>query len=233
MHFHEWLRRTGRSHSTAGHYVGAIYGRLTAMTDGRLSDDMTLADYDALVADLTGRDDFVELNRRGNRMYANALRRYREFLVASEATVPVEVADIAEIERDAAIPATERLSLVRARLGQGLYRRQLIERWGRRCSVTGYADPRLLIASHIKPWYEATNAERLDPANGLLLTPNLDKVFDLGLITFDARSDGRIVFAKTLADPVRFGLREDMRLRTLGDGTAVYLEHHRRNVFLG
>ena len=56
--------------------------------------------------------------------------------------------------------------------------------------MTGYADTRVLIASHIKPWYRATNEERVNPMNGLILTPNLDKVFDLGLITFDPAEKG-------------------------------------------
>ncbi|HET9245398.1 MAG TPA: HNH endonuclease signature motif containing protein, partial [Xanthobacteraceae bacterium] len=42
-----------------------------------------------------------------------------------------------------------------------------------------------LRASHIKPWRESSDRERLDPANGLLLTANLDALFNDGLIAFD------------------------------------------------
>ena len=77
---------------------------------------------------------------------------------------------------------TEREAMIMARVGQGPFRDALIRRWGG-CSVTGCGAHELLIASHIKPWSKCTTpAERLGAANGLLLTPNLDKLFDRGLI---------------------------------------------------
>jgi hypothetical protein len=45
-------------------------------------------------------------------------------------------------------------------------------------------EPRHLKASHIKPWRDATDGERLDGANGLLLSPHIDHLFDEGYITF-------------------------------------------------
>jgi hypothetical protein len=45
-------------------------------------------------------------------------------------------------------------------------------------------EPRHLKASHIKPWRDATDAERLDGSNGLLLSPHIDHLFDEGYITF-------------------------------------------------
>jgi hypothetical protein len=38
----------------------------------------------------------------------------------------------------------------------------------------------------IKPWRDATDAERLDGSNGLLLSPHIDHLFDEGYITFFA-----------------------------------------------
>jgi putative restriction endonuclease len=40
-------------------------------------------------------------------------------------------------------------------------------------------------ASHIKPWCESTNEERLNGENGLLLTPSIDHLFDRGFISFE------------------------------------------------
>jgi hypothetical protein len=80
---------------------------------------------------------------------------------------------------------TEKDAIVKIRVGQGYFRDALIERW-KGCAVTQCKDPALLIASHIKPWSKCTTrAERLSPDNGLLLTPNLDKAFDRGFISFD------------------------------------------------
>ena len=46
-------------------------------------------------------------------------------------------------------------------------------------SSTGVAlPPELLRASHAKPWAKASDIERLDSFNGLLLSVHLDAMFD-------------------------------------------------------
>jgi putative restriction endonuclease len=60
-----------------------------------------------------------------------------------------------------------------------------MEYWGGRCPITGLEQPELLRASHIKPWADcATDAERLDVFNGLLLGAHIDAAFDSALISF-------------------------------------------------
>ena len=71
------------------------------------------------------------------------------------------------------------------RVGQALLRRALMEIWGGRCGVTGLTVRRLLRCSHIKPWAEASDEERLNPENCLLLAPHLDAAFDAGFISFN------------------------------------------------
>lgn len=75
--------------------------------------------------------------------------------------------------------------LIDARLGQGKFRTDLLANFGSRCPVTGLAEPKLLRASHIRPWSESSNADRLDPENGLLLAAGLDAAFDCGFVGFD------------------------------------------------
>src|SRR5690606_24476070 len=48
--------------------------------------------------------------------------------------------------------------------------------------------------SHIKPWKDATNGERTDPNNGLVLSPLYDKLFDKHMISFD--EDGKIMLGR-------------------------------------
>ena len=80
---------------------------------------------------------------------------------------------------------TQKLQLVMARVGQGNFRKAVIERADGKCEVTGVDKIEILVASHIRAWADCdSSSERLDPDNGLLLTPNLDKLFDRGFISF-------------------------------------------------
>jgi hypothetical protein len=127
---------------------------------------------------------------------------------------------------------TEREALIKTRVGQGPFRDGLVARWGG-CSLTGCKHLELLVASHIKPWSKCESAqERLDVANGLLLVPNVDKLFDKGLITFD--DDFKIVLSNGLRDGVARTLNIDKHAR-LVNRTFVdmrpYLDWHREYVF--
>lgn len=93
---------------------------------------------------------------------------------------------------------TERKGLVTSRVGQGFYRDQIIKKWKWRCPVTNCDISEILIASHIVPWRQATDEERLDPDNGILLSPLVDALFDKHLISFE--DEGRIVFSKKIDD---------------------------------
>jgi len=92
--------------------------------------------------------------------------------------------------------STERNGLVTSRVGQGYYRQQVLEKWNYTCAVTNCNISKVLIASHIVPWKDSTEEERLDPENGILLSPNYDSLFDKHLITFSDK--GTIIFSKTL-----------------------------------
>jgi hypothetical protein len=106
---------------------------------------------------------------------------------------------------------TEREAIIKARVGQGPFRDGLIARWGG-CSVTGCGLTEVLIASHIKPWSKCdTPAERLGAANGLLLTPNLDRLFDRGLVSFD--DNFRIIYSPLLKDGFAHQLNVDRNMR--------------------
>jgi len=123
---------------------------------------------------------------------------------------------------------TVRETLMKARVGQGRFRVQLLERWGWRCAVTGIAIPEVIVASHIKPWAESDNRERLDPANGLPLIGTLDRLFDCELISFDA--SGKIIISPRIssADYPLLNLHDGLRLRFLSIETAAYLAYHRK-----
>jgi HNH endonuclease len=95
------------------------------------------------------------------------------------------------------LTTTEREYLRMARVGQGGFRKFLIKRWSGECPMTGIANDELLVASHIKPWSACATRERLDPNNGILLSPLMDRLFDRGLITFT--DDGAVVVSPRLS----------------------------------
>lgn len=126
---------------------------------------------------------------------------------------------------------TEREAVIQSRIGQGTFRIQLINYW-QCCAVTGCRNIRLLRASHIKPWRNSNNKERLDVHNGLLLTPNLDAVFDNGLISFT--NDGKIVISNLLTedDKLKLGINSAMKITKLNKQHHRYIDYHRNNIFI-
>lgn len=138
------------------------------------------------------------------------------------------------IQHDVTLDETIREQLVRARRGQGLFRKRVLD-IEPVCRITGIATPNLLIASHIKPWRACqTAAERLDGANGLMMAPHADFLFDRGLLGF--QSDGRPMFSSQLtdADADKLGIHIVQRPppRPLSEASQAYLHHHRASVFI-
>jgi predicted restriction endonuclease len=90
---------------------------------------------------------------------------------------------------------TESKATVRVRRGQQFFRQTVLNAYGVRCCITGIRVPRLLVASHIKPWSDFPD-DRLNPCNGLCLSSLHDAAFDSGLITLDDQL--QVVLSKRL-----------------------------------
>lgn len=126
---------------------------------------------------------------------------------------------------------TEVERIVRQRIGQDAYRKAMLNYWGNACAVTGLQMLEVLKASHAKPWAECeTDAERLDVYNGLLLTANLDALFDRFLISFDEA--GRIIISKVISDSQKalLNIHEGMQLRWISQEHESYLKTHRQQL---
>jgi hypothetical protein len=140
-------------------------------------------------------------------------------------------ADLRAIDADTTIQSTIKKRLIDARLGQGKFRQSLETRWQNVCAVTGCTISPVLRASHIKPWKDSRNDERLDPDNGLLLAAHVDAVFDTGLISF--RDDGRMLISKSITSRDRRTLQLGGSLsKKLNAGEKKFLRFHRDSVFL-
>ena len=125
---------------------------------------------------------------------------------------------------------TERLSMALSRIGQGKFRVDLLNMWDA-CSITDVKVPEILKASHIKPWKDSDNFERLDPYNGLILTPTLDSLFDRGFITFE--NTGQILISKEIEFYSKIlNISPEMKLRKDFQENRQYLEYHRDEVYL-
>jgi hypothetical protein len=127
---------------------------------------------------------------------------------------------------------TTREALTKSRIGQGRFREEVMALYGGRCLVTGFGEKGLLRASHVKPWSDSNNLERLDPYNGLLLSPSYDAAFDAGYITFE--NDGTIQFSSQLSKEAfeSIGILSNCLRQKLDARHLAYLDYHRKTVFL-
>ncbi|MGF6986573.1 putative restriction endonuclease [Paraburkholderia atlantica] len=144
----------------------------------------------------------------------------------------LESIELANIEKDLSLTETEREQISKARVGQGLFRKRLIALWKNRCAVSDCALLRILKASHIKPWRDSTNSERLDKYNGVLLNPNIDALFDEGYISF--LNNGKILISPHVdASSIAILLHGSKDKVRFSPEHFPYLEHHRLHVFKG
>lgn len=123
-------------------------------------------------------------------------------------------------------------SLINSRIGQGEYRQKLLQECPF-CPFTMVSDERLLVASHIKPWYASNDKEKVDPKNGFLFTPTFDRLFDRGFITFE---DDKTLVVSPWVSPMnqkRLGIYTGKLIDSLplDNKRKEYLEFHREYIF--
>ena len=141
-----------------------------------------------------------------------------------------DLAALEYVECDTSLSPTTRKAIIDARVGQGQFRSNVEKYWRKRCAVTGCITLKLLRASHIRPWRNSDNAQRLDAFNGLLLSPNLDALFDSGFITFN--KSGSLVKSPALPSRDAAALLPAKGVKiSLEDRHQIYLEYHRAHVF--
>jgi hypothetical protein len=184
----------------------------------------------------------IQANGRGNQVYLTSIsidlgKLLLDLLGINElgtATSSLDQLEFSpeeqELIRDQSIPETEKSTLVLARRGQGVFRNR-VQFFEQSCRVTGVDQSELLIASHIKPWKDSDNEERLSGHNGLFLSPHVDKLFDAGFMTFE--DSGELVFSSLLdrTVPEKWHLDSHNRVRKFGSEQSYFLEFHRTKVF--
>ncbi|MGH7953961.1 MAG: HNH endonuclease, partial [Limisphaerales bacterium] len=138
--------------------------------------------------------------------------------------------ELLNIIQEARLDATSKRTEIQIRLGQHRFRRMVLQHWQNCCAVTGANI--LINASHIKPWRHASNFDRINPYNGLALSPIYDRAFDLGYISFS--DDGLILASPTFREQLlRLGINLCVQIAGLTEDHCPYLEYHRKYVFRG
>lgn len=137
------------------------------------------------------------------------------------------------IASNGSISETTRKALIQARRGQGRFKEN-VARFEHECRLTHVWNPTHLIASHIKPWREASNEERLAGGNGLLLTPSIDHLFDRGFISFGDDGDLLVSPVADTGSLSRMGVTCDRRVfaGSYNADQRYFLEYHRNEIFL-
>lgn len=131
------------------------------------------------------------------------------------------------------IQDTETATVTKIRKGQSKFRKKLLKSLKSQCPITKISDKRLLIASHIKPWWRSNNVERLDTNNGFILSMLFDKLFDKGLITFSFEK--KLVISNSLSanNIEKIGIENNQVVINLPiEGRENYLDYHHNKVFL-
>ncbi|MGC4003403.1 MAG: HNH endonuclease [Pirellulales bacterium] len=120
---------------------------------------------------------------------------------------------------------------IKTRIGQGFFREKLIRYW-KKCAITGCDYVEILRASHIKPWRVSSDSERMNEYNGLLLMPNVDALFDMGMITIaDSGVILKSYFIRNWEDD-SLGIN-NQKIVGLDSRHKEFLQHHRNCVYLG
>lgn len=230
--YHYMVKFGGIAKKTSGDYVTRM--KFLAH-DYSLDETLTKEKIDEILRqeDLKRQERSVYTSKKSLSDFRAGLNKFLSFINSDyhKRIADSIITEIKAVENDNTIKMTEKDSIVKSRIGQGIFRKGLIEYW-HGCAISQCPLTWMLIASHIKPWRDADNQERLDPYNGLLLLPNYDKLFDLGYISFNLK--GKIMYSRLLDkfDRETIGLTNNLHLVKLEEQHLKYLKYHNDNCFL-
>lgn len=235
--FSQWMREnTTLSDSSIYKYSHAV----NTISDEMLKlnvilkslSQMNLIELDIAIVNIFNNPYFTRKNNTGNNMYSNSLKQYRYFVLTISENDDCENKIIDTI-KSSSILDTEKETIIKARIGQGPYRKNLINKYNCKCVVTGIDNPKILVASHIKPWAICNNYERIDLENGLLLSANMDKLFDCGLITFSRNGKMHISSYVSKENEKRLHISQQSIVDLKATKELLnYLEYHRDVLFV-
>ena len=230
LEFLRYMKNNGVNSPLArGNYISwlrYVASNFSAVNSTSINQQKINEIFDWLTETTDSRDVYQGISAISN--ITSSLNKYLKFINYQERTPHVDVSDLLNLVKG--VDSTSTIRNIETRLGQGEFRRQLITLWAK-CSVTKYARIDLLIASHIKPWRDSSDIERIDKFNGLLLTPNLDKLFDSGFISFQDNGEIMISSALSNGELIDLNLGKVLGLTHTFPENKKYLEFHRNEIF--
>ena len=241
MDFLNWLRsctkRNGEflSERTINKYHNGVITVSNDMIKERVIDknlkDMDLIELDIAIALINKNNYFLNKDSIGHKMYSNSLKRYRCYKYFSSELGVQEIEEEVKIKKDKNLSLTEKETLIKARIGQGVFRKKILQKY-KCCIITKIDINQCLIASHIKPWAVCDNDEKLNENNGLLLSATYDKLFDSGLISFN--KNGRILISSLISYENIRKLNLEKKKYDIGftEGMKVFLAYHNNFIFI-
>lgn len=165
---------------------------------------------------------FKKQNERGNDMYKRSFKYYIEYKKSNTSENAGETSGRINVGKNAH-------RFVKCRLGQKKFRDELLKKWDYKCPITGIDDTSILISSHILPWSESNEKEKVDPNNGILLSPLFDALFDKNIISF--KDDGTMIFSSKISEENknRLNLKSGKRIKITQE-MLPYLKIHRNKL---
>jgi len=166
-------------------------------------------------------DVLIALSRGVGDSIVDELSKNIEFELPKE-----ELAVVDEIKMRTDIGNTQKIQIINSRRGQGVFKAnvRLVETF---CRVTKVANPKHLIASHIKPWSKSNDIEKLSGFNGLLLSPHIDHLFDKGFVSFEG--NGNLILSSKLDSSVldKWRIDKNINVGSFRNEQQQFLEYHR------
>ena len=154
MEFSDFLRTCPKKDGTAlsersvDHYCsGLAVASEDMLREGVISkplQEMSLFELDLAIALIRANPYFEAKDKKGKRMYSNAIKHYRLYVCSVIGEKNSSEQALKQIKEDAALNTTEREALIKARIGQGDYRDNLIQNISGGASSPGLACQKFL-----------------------------------------------------------------------------------------
>lgn len=146
----DWLAKNpkGWSNATVVKYESAVRSVSNDMYNlgviNKSIYDMNRNELDVAIFFILKNKEFMKKDSKGNYMYSNGLKHFRSFIASTFEDCKLETT-IKELEtrifENPKLEITEKKAIVAARIGQGVFRKQLFDRYGM-CLITKVDNPK-------------------------------------------------------------------------------------------